>query len=500
MKDIITKQHIRRRKQSSLLSRTKRAYPRANTAGHGPSGYLIERIKQKPAPKRSRKWSLARHLPRFSAASFFFSFFPRFRLPAFLKTSEAREGNDENRSGTAAPESAAALGRAAAHGRTAAPEGVTAPEGAETSRFSFPVLPLVILGGILFFALLTAARPGEWLKGLLREANLLGEISLPRDPNLPQEAGFSQEAGTPRETGFFGGDSGPLKNAGLLGDRYFPDPPEDGMYRQSLAAYAGLVPAPEPADDRIPLDLMETFTWKSYTVKKGDSVSKIAADHAISMDAIIASNNITNARRLREGEVLRIPNMDGIPYTVARGDTLSKISTAMEVPLEAILDANDIQDENIGPGMVLFIPGAKMSREDLKLVLGELFIYPVKGRLSSPFGWRNDPISGVRRYHAALDLAANTGTPVNAALDGRISTVGFNSVYGKYIIISHNGGYQTMYAHLSLTSVQQGAYVYQGTKIGEVGNTGYSTGPHLHFAIYKNGTAVNPLDLLSRSP
>ncbi|MDR2393729.1 MAG: M23 family metallopeptidase [Treponema sp.] len=264
-----------------------------------------------------------------------------------------------------------------------------------------------------------------------------------------------------------------------------------------MASYAGLsVPTSPVQDEIIPLNLVETFAWESYKVKKGDSVSKIAANHALSMDAIIASNYISNAKLLREGDILRIPNMDGIPYTVKKGDALSKISNAMGVPLEVILDANDIQSETLTPGKVLFIPGAKMRSEDLKVILGDSFIYPIRGRLTSPFGWRNDPISGVRRYHAALDLAAAMGTPIKAAMDGRVSTVGVNSVYGKYIIISHANGYQTMYAHMSATSVNQGALVSQGTKIGEVGSTGYSTGPHLHFAIYKNGRAVNPLDFL----
>ncbi|GHV44419.1 peptidoglycan-binding protein LysM [Spirochaetia bacterium] len=269
---------------------------------------------------------------------------------------------------------------------------------------------------------------------------------------------------------------------------------------RDLAAYAGLSPmaAPAPAEEDIPLDLVEGFSWKTYQVKKGDSVSKIAAEHAISIDAIIASNGISNARRLQVGETLRIPNMDGIPYTVKNGDTLSKISIAMGVPLEAILDANDIQSDTINQGIQLFIPGAHMKQEDLKLALGELFIYPVRGRLTSPFGWRNDPISGVRRHHAALDLAASMGTPVKASMDGKVSSVGYNSVYGKYIIISHGNGFQSMYAHLSLTSVKQGAAVTQGSKIGEVGSTGYSTGPHLHFAVYKNGRAVNPLELLNQ--
>jgi murein DD-endopeptidase MepM/ murein hydrolase activator NlpD len=281
------------------------------------------------------------------------------------------------------------------------------------------------------------------------------------------------------------------------GRAYHLEPGADGGLRQNLASYAGLsVPTSPVQDEIIPLNLVETFAWESYKVKKGDSVSKIAANHALSMDAIIASNYISNAKLLREGDILRIPNMDGIPYTVKKGDALSKISNAMGVPLEVILDANDIQSETLTPGKVLFIPGAKMRSEDLKVILGDSFIYPIRGRLTSPFGWRNDPISGVRRYHAALDLAAAMGTPIKAAMDGRVSTVGVNSVYGKYIIISHANGYQTMYAHMSATSVNQGALVSQGTKIGEVGSTGYSTGPHLHFAIYKNGRAVNPLDFL----
>jgi murein DD-endopeptidase MepM/ murein hydrolase activator NlpD len=422
MKNIITGQHIRRRKQPPLFSRTKVSHRKANTAGHGSSRLLIEQIRQKPSHKKNKKTPLP-GLP----GNFFFSRFfraPLSRFTALFKGPGTKDKDDENQSG----------------------ERVSKTAG--TPRFSpFPLF-LIILGGICLVSVLAAVQPGEFLKGILWKT-------------------------------------------------YFAEPQADEVFQENLASYAGLNPVPVSLGEQIPLDLMEAFAWKSYTVKDGDSVSRIAADYAISMDAIIASNNITNVRRLRKGEVLRIPNMDGIPHTVIQGETLSKISAAMEVPLEAILDANDIQNEDINPGQVLFIPGAKMRKEDLKLALGELFIYPVRGRLSSPFGWRNDPISGERRYHAALDLAANTGTPVNAALDGRISTVGFNSVYGRYIIISHNGGYQTMYAHLSLASVRQGAYVYQGSKIGEVGSTGYSTGPHLHFAIYKNGTAIDPLGLLS---
>jgi murein DD-endopeptidase MepM/ murein hydrolase activator NlpD len=93
-------------------------------------------------------------------------------------------------------------------------------------------------------------------------------------------------------------------------------------------------------------------------------------------------------------------------------------------------------------------------------------------------------------------MAATTGTTVKASMDGRVATVGLNSIYGKYIILSHGGGFQTLYAHLNATSVTQGSNVSQGSKIGEVGSTGYSTGPHLHFAVYKHGKPVNPLEYL----
>ena len=282
------------------------------------------------------------------------------------------------------------------------------------------------------------------------------------------------------------------------------DSAKDPGSQYNMAVYAGIRPVERIIDETggdIPLDVMETFTWQSYRVKRGDTVSGIAVSHSVSMDAIIASNGITNARSLREGEVLRIPNMDGIPYLVKSGDNLTGISKAMGVPIEAILDANDLQTDRINAGMTLFIPGARMNSEELKMALGDHlnFIYPVRGaRLSSPFGWRDDPFgSGVRVYHGAIDLSVPQGTPIIAAMNGKISAVGFDRTYGNYVIISHPGDFQTMYAHLHTVSVKRDDQVAQGAQIGTVGTTGRSTGPHLHFALYVNGRAVNPLDFLN---
>jgi len=245
--------------------------------------------------------------------------------------------------------------------------------------------------------------------------------------------------------------------------------------------------------------MLVSFEWQQYRVKKNDTVSGIAQKFDISVGSIIASNDIRNARRLQEGTVLRIPNVDGIPYQVKRGDSLLKISAAHNVPLEVILDVNDIKSDNIKLGETIFIPGARMNDVDLRLSLGDLFMYPLQSRyITSGYGMRKDPKTGVLQFHAGIDFRGKTGTTIMASLDGVVSIVGENWLYGKYIIISHSNGYKTLYGHMNSYSVKQGDRVARGRKIGEVGNTGYSTGPHLHFGIYdKNNKLVNPLELLN---
>lgn len=121
---------------------------------------------------------------------------------------------------------------------------------------------------------------------------------------------------------------------------------------------------------------------------------------------------------------------------------------------------------------------------------------PVDGvRISSGFGMRLHPILGYTRMHKGVDFAAPSGTPVYAAGDGVIEFVGWRGAYGNYIRIRHNSRYETAYAHLSrfAEKIRRGARVRQGQVIGYVGNTGRSTGPHLHYEILVNGSHVNPL-------
>lgn len=141
-----------------------------------------------------------------------------------------------------------------------------------------------------------------------------------------------------------------------------------------------------------------------------------------------------------------------------------------------------------------------MDSDALKEALGELFANPLGGawRLSSGFGPRPDPFTGVRSQHTGIDMVAPMGTPILASMGGTVTASGYSSVYGNYVIVSHGNGYQTLYGHMQKILAHKGARVEQGTKIGTVGNTGYSTGPHLHFTVYKNGSLIDPLTVLRK--
>jgi murein DD-endopeptidase MepM/ murein hydrolase activator NlpD len=133
---------------------------------------------------------------------------------------------------------------------------------------------------------------------------------------------------------------------------------------------------------------------------------------------------------------------------------------------------------------------------ELNRVFGRLFVYPTVGRVTSRFGIRNDPITGLRRFHNGVDLANGVGTPVLAAMSGRVAMLGYNANFGKYIILSHPEGYQTLYGHLQEFLVKRGQRVSQGAVIAHMGNTGYSTGSHLHFSIFRRGEPVDPFKYL----
>lgn len=124
------------------------------------------------------------------------------------------------------------------------------------------------------------------------------------------------------------------------------------------------------------------------------------------------------------------------------------------------------------------------------------YVWPVQGRVSSPFGYRIHPIFKVRKMHTGIDLSASFGTSIHAADSGVVIQAGWRGGYGKTVVVSHGSGLTTLYAHQSTILVSVGEAVSQGDVIGKVGSTGYSTGPHLHFEVRLNGSPLDPMGYL----
>lgn len=235
-----------------------------------------------------------------------------------------------------------------------------------------------------------------------------------------------------------------------------------------------------------------------YEIQPGDVLLHIARDHNRKIDTLVSWNNIKDARRIRAGDTLSIPNKDGILYIVKSGDTLSSVANKHNISEVSLLDSNNLSTSTLSKGSKLFIPGGTMDEFELGLVLGTVFLRPTRGTISSYYGYRTSPFTGIWSFHGGLDIANNTGTPIYATSYGTVNYVSYSSpLYGRVVIIQHPNGFQSLYAHLDEIYVRKGQYISRGRTIGSMGNTGLSTGPHLHFSLILNGKSINPLKYLS---
>lgn len=247
-------------------------------------------------------------------------------------------------------------------------------------------------------------------------------------------------------------------------------------------------------------DFDQELTYISYRIKKGDMIGVIAEHYDVTQDTLLSVNNIRSSRTIQIGQYLKVPSMSGILYTVkSSGETPETIAKKYSVEAAKIAYVNEIQQNtSLKAGESLFIPDAKLDWVTRQEINGDLFKKPIHGsfRYSSYYGWRQNPFDSSRRtYHSGVDMACPMGTNIYAALEGTVTTAGWSDIYGNYVIITHHSGYKTLYGHMSKIVAKKGQYVTQNTLIGKVGSTGQSTGPHVHFQVYKNGKTVNPMNL-----
>jgi murein DD-endopeptidase MepM/ murein hydrolase activator NlpD len=246
-----------------------------------------------------------------------------------------------------------------------------------------------------------------------------------------------------------------------------------------------------------------------YTVEEGDTVSTIADKYGVSVDTIRWQNDLPSRDSIKVGQELEILPVTGVLHTVRKGDTVYSIAKKYDIDAQAIVNypfntytndetfelaigQNVIVPDGVEPEAVLWSPTARIRQITPNagtVVASGNFVWPANGTISTHFVW----------YHPGIDIANRAMPNVLAADSGTVIVAGWpdNYGYGNRIVIDHGNGTRTLYAHLNRIYVVAGQSVNRGDAIGQMGSTGRSTGPHLHFEVTRNGVKVNPLGVLN---
>ncbi len=229
-----------------------------------------------------------------------------------------------------------------------------------------------------------------------------------------------------------------------------------------------------------------------YVVREGDSLSMIAEMFDVTANTILWANDLASAKAIKPGQTLIILPIAGVRHVVKSGDTVASIAKKYEGNVEDIVSYNQLTEStDLAVGETVIVPGGALhvasvpkatapTKSSAKTSVAgsgsSALSHPVPGAIKT---------QGIHGYNA-VDFAGAVGTAIRAAAGGEVivsKNSGWNGGYGQYIVVRHSNGSQTLYAHLSSNNVGVGAYVTQGQVIGAMGNTGKSTGPHLHFEV-----------------
>ncbi len=278
------------------------------------------------------------------------------------------------------------------------------------------------------------------------------------------------------------------QNVGLLAAALNPDPsPAKGGGDITIVGGMALLSETGPEGTLADIEENQSSTISIYVVREGDTLSTIAKMFGVTTNTIAWANNVKGGI-IKEGQTLIILPISGVRHTVVKGDTIQSIAKKYKADVTEIAQYNHLTESTIlTPGEVVLVPE------------GEIAAPPAAGRpatlrgTSGPNfeGYYLRPIIGGRKTQGlhgynAVDIASYTGAPVLASAAGNViiaRSSGWNGGYGNYIVVTHSNGTQTLYAHLSGLAAMAGKSVVRGEIIGYVGNSGRSTGPHLHFEV-----------------
>ena len=248
----------------------------------------------------------------------------------------------------------------------------------------------------------------------------------------------------------------------------------------------------------------------SYEVQPGDTASSVAERFGLEEATVLFNNfDIYDANHLHVGQLLTLPPLNGLVYIVQPGDVLDALIVNFQASMEATLayPANGIASPDqilVGQRLLLVHGSASVATPAASASSGgqatatwsePTFLWPLGfEEISDPFGTYRPNSFG---YHTGVDFVAPVGTIVGSTAGGQVTVATWDPSYGNWVEIDHGGGYRSRYAHLNEIFVREGEWVEANSFIGTVGNTGNSSGAHLHFEIIVNGEAVNPLAWLN---
>lgn len=260
---------------------------------------------------------------------------------------------------------------------------------------------------------------------------------------------------------------------------------------------SALMPEEGPAGTMADISKPKNGTISVYVVRQGDTLSSIAKMFDVSPNTILWANDLSRASALKAGQVLTILPVTGVKYTVKKGDTLSSVSKRYGASAEEIMSYNGLDTATLAVGAEIIIPDGELAAASTPAkpavkpgagVTVRTVSTVSAGYFSAPLE-RYVKTQGIHGYNG-VDLAAPIGTSIMAAAGGDVMVAkssGYNGGYGEYVVIQHENGSQTLYAHMSRVDVVPGESVAKGEVIGAVGSTGKSTGAHLHFEVRNGG-------------
>lgn len=242
------------------------------------------------------------------------------------------------------------------------------------------------------------------------------------------------------------------------------------------------------------------FTW--YTLSSGETLSAVAGRFGLSLTALVGANpDISSLDRLPSGFELLIPPSAGLIHRLGEGESVLALIQEYGLDPAAFARANGLRSPfDVTAGMLLFLPDVQPTEALARLQkvreAENRYVWPIHGRLTSYFGPRNLGM-GTSSFHRGIDIAAPSGTPIGAARAGTVTYAGWSTQgYGNLVRVRHADGSEAWYGHMSSISVSVGQYVNQSERLGRVGSTGLSTGPHLHFEVHERSGARDPLGIL----